>query len=126
MIWKTFLFSFFLNQRNNIKKCIFKATLSTETNLAIIYKNDTYYNKTYYSGYDERFNNTVDETELIYNISRFFYKQNLLKTLQQDDVSIITKLDYIHKYNCENNPSITSPNIQAGELWKDWNFDITI
>jgi hypothetical protein len=123
MIWKSLFLSFLLNKKDTKKKrtCRIKCILSENINTFNLDKRNLYSG----GGFDYRHNITENvDDELIYNISRFFYKQKILKTLQDDTVSINTKLEHIYKYNSENNPSICGPNINAGGLWDDWKNDI--
>lgn len=73
------------------------------------------------SGYDERFpkkiNTTNYDVEQLIKIKQYFEKNTLLKILQDENVSIITKIAYL-KDNC-----ITPNNIVAGGLLKDFDFE---
>lgn len=121
MIWKSLFFSFLLNKKTYRIKSLSSEKISEYINTINTMNLDIIKPYTLHTGLDCRHNITEQiDSELIYNISRFFYKQKLLKTLEDNTVSINTKLDYIYKYNSENNPSIYAPNIQAGGLWDEW------
>lgn len=71
------------------------------------------------SGYDERFPNITNDynIEQVLKIKQYFEKKKLLKILQDENVSIITKIAYL-KDN-----SITPNNIVSGGLLKDFDFE---
>ena len=75
------------------------------------------------SGHDCRFDgNSINHNEM-YNITRFFYMYNLLKTLQSnlhDD----NKVELIDEYNKYNDNTSFMHNIAAGGLFDDWNNEI--
>jgi hypothetical protein len=122
MIWKSLFFCFLLNKKNSIKTRTYriKYLLSENINTINLDKPNRYLE----GGIDYRYNITENvDDELVYNISRFLYKQKILKTLQDDTVSINTKLEHIYEYDSENNLSISGPNINAGGLWDDWKND---
>jgi len=72
------------------------------------------------SGNDERYptNETNNETE-IYNIYKNHENKKLLDILQNDKISINTKLDLLH------DNTIKSINLTAGGLMDDFNFTIS-
>lgn len=72
------------------------------------------------SGNDERYptNETNNETE-IYNIYKSHENKKLLDVLQNDKISINTKLDLLH------DNTIKSINLTAGGLMDDFNFTIS-
>jgi len=130
MIWRALCMGFLLNKNALIKNKPHKSHIfSSETIPETIDADNSSILSNLYKirfqsavdGLDGRHNATeqVDD-ELIYNISRFFYKQKLLKTLEDNAVSIHTKLEHIREYESQNCPSISVPNIQAGGLWDEW------
>jgi hypothetical protein len=130
MIWRALCMGFLLNKNDIIKHKVNKSHfLLCETIPENIYADNSSILSNLYKirfqsavdGLDSRHNATeqVDD-ELIYNISRFFYKQKLLKTLEDNTVSIHTKLENIRDYESQNYPLICAPNIQAGGLWDEW------
>jgi hypothetical protein len=133
MIWKSLFAGFLLNPRKPIKLFTHRRAaldaeplpesmsqfLQTNNLTAILAKPyNSRFNK--HSGFDGRFNESEIDDELLYNISISFYKHKLLKTLENADISVFTKLEYIEKYNSENEKSKHAPNMEAGGLWKDW------
>jgi hypothetical protein len=47
----------------------------------------------------------------------------LLKTLENNRTSQYVKLDFIERYNKNENPSPLMPDIFSGGLYKDWDFE---
>jgi hypothetical protein len=72
-----------------------------------------------YEGFDMRENN--NDNIPIYNISIFFYKKNLLDVLNNDNINIHKKLNYIDKYDKIFNEN-KHYNLYDGGLMKDWDF----
>ena len=71
------------------------------------------------SGFDTRYNNSnsID----IYLIKHYFHKLNLLKVLENENVSVNTKLQLVDKYNLLNEyPIKYINNLYAGGLLDDW------
>jgi hypothetical protein len=130
MIFKSILIGFLLQHKNLIKNQKYRqySTLSGRIEEQIEKNNNTITLADLFkgsfkqsNGMDERYNLTETVNyELIYNISRFFKAQKLIQTLENKDVSIHTKLDYIKEYDFEINSSITAPNLAAGGLWDEW------
>lgn len=122
MIWKSLFLSFLLKKKETKKTRTYriKCVLSENINIINLDKPNLYSE----GGFDHRHNITENvDDELVYNISRFFYKQKILKTLQDNTVSINTKLEHIYKYDSDNNPPICALNLEAGGLWDDWTND---
>jgi hypothetical protein len=73
-----------------------------------------------YKGNDERYpiNETNNQTQL-YNIYKNYEKKKLLDVLQNDKISINTKLDLLH------DNSIKPINLKAGGLFDDFNFTLS-
>jgi hypothetical protein len=138
MIWKSLLAGFLLNPRKPIKLFTHRRAalfaeplpesmsqfLETNNLTAILAKPYNRRSHKLYSGLDGRFNETDIDHELLYDISISFYKYKLLKTLENEDISVFTKLEIIETYNSENEISKLAPNMEAGGLWKDWMNDI--
>jgi len=71
-------------------------------------------------GYDHRFplkTNKSETEEKLYNISQLFKKKDILNLLTNENISIYTKIGIL-KENV-----IYSPNIFAGGLMKDFDFE---
>ena len=80
----------------------------------------------FYSGYDERYNTTTDDSVILTNIARIFYETDILKKLESPHISEPNKLEIIHKHNkLKQGSSITAPNIKNGGLFSDWGKDIS-
>ena len=71
------------------------------------------------SGYDERFplNNTNSDNKELYNIASYLGKKKLLDILQNENVSLMTKIFLL------NDNTIKPHNIFAGGLMRDFDFD---
>ena len=90
----------------------------------------TYFKKQKCTGYDERYpknitndntNNTNDDgnqTYEIYKLLLLYDKKQLLDILENEKISINTKLELVK------NNSIIAPNLSAGGLFRDWDYDI--
>ena len=90
-------------------------------NFSFIRNNNNFFSK---SGYDNRYNGTDNDNDIILNITKFNIQMELLKTLENKHVSQHVKLDFIKQYNRNEKPSPLMPDIFSGGLYKDWNFDI--
>jgi len=80
-----------------------------------------FYNR---SGYDERYNSSKypSDQDIIFNITRFYHQMELLKKIESQKVSQQNKVKLVEEYNKNENPSPMVPNIHAGELYKDWDW----
>ena len=74
-------------------------------------------------GYDNRYNGTDNDNDIVLNITRFNMQMELLKTLENKDVSQHVKIDFIERYNKNKNSSPLMPDIFSGGLYKDWDFE---
>ena len=81
-----------------------------------------FYNR---SGYDERYNSSKypSDQEVILNLTRFYHQMELLKKLESENVSQPNKVKIVEEYNKNENPSPLIPDIYAGELYKDWDWE---
>lgn len=77
------------------------------------------YNSKKLSGYDERFplNNTNSDNIELYNIAIFLEKKKLLDILQNENVSLMTKIFLL------NDNTIRPHNIFAGGLMDNFDFE---
>jgi hypothetical protein len=143
MIWKTFLISFILNsgKYKNLMLMDLSYTASLPEKIprrsrsysddldnfmvsnssSFIKSSNTLFSK---PGYDNRYNGTDNDSDIILNITRFNMQMEILKTLDNNHVSQHVKLDLIEQYNKNKNPSPLIPNIFSGGLYKDWEYDI--
>ena len=72
-------------------------------------------------GFDERFNETEEVNNTFLSTIRMNYKKmGLLKTLENPNFSNISKLSHIEDYKRTIEPTVSSLNIKAGGLFKDW------
>jgi hypothetical protein len=95
----------------------FKKYINNDSYLLSTFSNANY--RSVYTGNDERYpiNETINETE-IYNIYKNHEKKKLLDILENDKISINTKLNLL-----EDN-TIKPINLTAGGLMDDFNFII--
>jgi hypothetical protein len=143
MIWKTFLVSFMLNASKYKRLLILDSTYTSSIPEKIprrsrSYSDDldnctestnSYLNKeanTFFSkpGYDNRYNGTDNDTDIVLNITKFNIQMDLLKTLENDNVSQHVKIKLINQYNKNEIHSPLKPDIFSGGLYKDWDYDI--
>jgi len=76
------------------------------------------------NGCDNR-NITVNNEEInIKNLTFFFHKKSILKTLESAENNIYTKIDLIIKEELTNEKLIKPINIWNGGLLKQWNFEV--
>ena len=128
MFWKSFLLAFLLDNKGhmfmklkNNTKC--NNVMRTEENS---FNNDLITNlrKTtniISDGKDHRFNENNDTNSfIIIKLIENYEKMELLKTLENKKLSILTKTLYIEEYNKLNEEKVSSINLKAGGLYKDW------
>jgi hypothetical protein len=73
-------------------------------------------------GYDNRYNYS-ENNDVVINITQFIQQMELLKKLENKNISEPVKMDLIDNYKKDYSPSIGF-NIYEGGLFKDWNFDL--
>jgi hypothetical protein len=84
--------------------------------------------KPYYSnisGYDNRLNETLNNSHELYCIRRLFYIHNLLNHLQSN-IHDNNKLDLINEYNKYDTDSLFIQDITAAGLFTDWNNEFSL
>jgi len=88
-------------------------------NLNTLFVVPSKYNSKKISGYDERFplNNTNTYNTELHNIAIYFEKKKLLDILQNENVSLLTKIFLL------NDNSIKPHNIFEGGLMSDFDFE---
>jgi len=139
MIWKTFLISFMLNTGKHKKLILWDMTYAnsvprkqrsysddmeniTETSQPRTMRTENkFFSK---PGYDNRYNHTDNDTDIILNITKFNRQMELLRILEKNGTSQHVKLELIEKYNKDENQSPLIKNIFHGGLYKDWDFNI--
>jgi hypothetical protein len=122
MLWRIFFLSFVLkNNRRRNRNLLDSFTSELPIKLGRSYSNEFNFNIN--DGYDGRYNGTYNDDELLVNITHFNRKMNLLKTLENKNISKDSKVKLIEEYNINEIPSPILPNIHSGGLFKDWNWD---
>jgi hypothetical protein len=143
MIWKTFLVSFILNSSRHKKLFLLDSTFTSSipekiqrrsrsysddldsgsngTNFTFTKTTNTFFSK---PGHDNTYNGSDNDTDIILNITRFYRQMELLKSLENKNVSRQTKLKLVENYEKQENQTPLLPNIFSGGLYNDWNYDI--
>jgi hypothetical protein len=76
------------------------------------------------SGMDEHcINDTLDGKKL-YNITKTFILSDILRNLENTDISESKKLEYLEQYDDWNDSSKYTTDLTNGGLFDDWNFTI--
>jgi len=105
-----------------MKFLIITFLLRCQTNYNILFpkKLNTYLNAKVSSGNDERYETIKNETEIkmqLHNLHKNYKKKRLLEILQDNNVSINTKIELL-KDN-----SIKANNLKSGGLFNEFDFD---
>ena len=75
-------------------------------------------------GYDGRYNGSSDyDSELISKIKKNNYQIVILKYLENPDISLFDKMKILETSGVEELEDKIAPNIKAGGLFNDWDFD---
>ena len=87
------------------------------------------YGKTYFNnGYDERYlyriYNEPDANAELTNIQETYTRLKLLTLLENPEISVPVKIEAIDKHNFIYKKSPVSPDITAGGLMDEWNFEL--
>jgi len=102
---------------DNIDKTIIKSINNNRwANMIALNTNRTIINPNR-GGYDERFNDTEIDKDLE-KIINHFNKQKLLKTFEDDNLSLDDKINIIKK-----DETLSPIKIKKGGLFNDWNFN---
>jgi hypothetical protein len=84
---------------------------------------DTFFNVTRRPevGYDERYNSSEDDSEIVYEINKNYYKKLLLDKLLDDNILTSSKIQLLidNNYLMDENKNI---NITTGGLFDDYNY----
>jgi len=83
------------------------------------YLNNGYDERYYYRIYDE-----PDANKSLENIRQTYTKLKLLKLLENPEIGVPVKIEAIHEHNFIYKKSPLSPDINAGGLMDEWNFDL--
>lgn len=126
MIWKTFFVSFMLNSSKyrNLVLIDSEKTHRRQRTYSDDLENTTYYRQlgglSSINGFDNRYNGSENVDDIVLNITRFNRQMELLKTLENNNISNHVKLELLKKYNNYETDYSIKPNIFAGGLCKDW------
>ena len=130
MFWRTFFYSFLLRSQGNIKTLYRISTSTNEdiskpvaTNPSLLNQNQSSLNQSSFFGYDHRhspYQNTTHDHMVIMNITQFLEKMNLLRDLENENLSRISRLNALHEYKKLHEPSPLKFNIFGGGLQNDW------
>ena len=143
MFWRTFLYSFLLRSQGNIKPLYRIFTSINEdvcnpvmTNLYLLNQNDYLNqstlnrpssNQSTFFGYDIRngpYQNITQDHMVVMNITQFLEKMKLIHDLENNNISMNSKLNALHEYNKLHEHSPLKFNIYGGGLQNDWTNDI--
>lgn len=130
MFWRTLFYSFLLRSQGNIKTlyCISTSTIDdiSKPQPAIsdpYHLNQSSLNQSSFFGYDHRhspYQNTTHDHMVIMNITQFLEKMNLLRDLENENLSRISRLNALQEYKKLHEPSPLKFNIFGGGLQNDW------
>ena len=76
------------------------------------------------AGMDNRYNESDVDYDLIWRLEINYEKYKTLKFLEDDRVSILDKLKKITDLDVNESGIIKPPNLKAGDLTKEWDFNI--
>ncbi len=108
----------------NIIGIIYFAFCALNNNSKLISNKPLDYEDIRKTGLDERVSkmNNIIENELLEKIQENFHKKQLLDILENNQISIIQKMDILNQYLFYNTTSLHS-NLFAGGLLDDWDFE---
>lgn len=118
---------------NTPKHFIFPSSENKPSSLNIPNSNKFTYYKHYSkhylnNGYDERYlyriYNEPDSNAELSNIQETYTKLKLLKILENPDIGVPVKIEAIKEHNFIYKKSPISPDINAGGLMDEWNFEL--
>ena len=76
------------------------------------------------SGMDEHYINDTLDGKKLYNITKTFILADILRNLENSEISESKKLDYLTQYDDWKDTSKYTPDLRKGGLFDDWNFTI--
>ena len=76
------------------------------------------------SGMDEHYTNDTLNGKKLYNITKSFILMDILRNLENTDISESKKLEYLEQYDDLKDYSKYTPDLSKGGLFDDWNFTI--
>ena len=108
-------FTFYLNKSQSVNIFVVKCTINDLSLNKMFIKSD---------GIDHRFNEYDIDYDLMQRIRENYEKYKILKYLESDRVSILDKLQKIKEFDSTESGIIKPPNLKAGDLTKEWDFNI--
>ena len=125
MFWKSLLINFIINNNKYKYHTILDAK---KNNFVVEHKrirsnSDEFELKPYdyqKPGYDNR-NSSTDDLEILYNVHNHYQKYELLKQLQNRNLTNQMKLDFVEKNNIFSKTYTYKFNPLKGGLFDDWN-----
>ena len=76
------------------------------------------------SGMDEHYINDTLDGKKLYNITKTFILADILRNLENSEISEFKKLAYLQQYDEWKDSSQYTPDLTKGGLFDDWNFTI--
>lgn len=76
------------------------------------------------SGMDEHYINDTLDGKKLYNITKTFILADILRNLENSEISESKKLEYLHQYDDWKDSSKYTTDLTKGGLYDDWNFTI--
>jgi hypothetical protein len=76
------------------------------------------------SGMDEHYINDTLDGKKLYNITKTFILSDILRNLENSEISESKKLEYLARYDDWQESSKYSTDLTKGGLFDDWNFTI--
>lgn len=76
------------------------------------------------SGMDEHYINDTLDGKKLYNITKTFILADILRNLENSEISEFKKLAYLQQYDGWKDSSQYTPDLTKGGLFDDWNFTI--
>jgi hypothetical protein len=73
---------------------------------------------------DEHYINDTLDGKKLYNITKTFILADILRNLENSEVSEFKKLEYLERYGDWKDSSQYTPDLTKGGLFDDWNFTI--
>jgi hypothetical protein len=81
-------------------------------------------NSIHNSGMDEHYINDTLDGKKLYNITKTFILADILRNLENSEVSEFKKREYLERYDDWKDSSQYIPDLTKGGFFDDWNFTI--
>jgi len=75
-------------------------------------------------GHDNRYSELDNSTDIIFNITRFHKQMDLLRALENKNLSLTHKLEILKKFETLDSPSPMKYNFLQGGLFDEWNYNM--